>query len=51
MKHFDVATIKKDFPIFEQKIHGKELIYLDNAASTQKPNTVIQRITWVVYFK
>lgn len=45
MKHFDVASIKKEFPIFEQKINGKELIYLDNAASTQKPNTVIQRIT------
>lgn len=45
MKCFDAITIRKDFPIFEQKIKDKALVYLDNAASTQKPNSVIQRIT------
>jgi len=38
---FDAKTIKKDFPIFKRKIHGKPLVYLDNAATTQKPQTVI----------
>jgi len=35
-------TIKKDFPIFSKKINGKKIIYLDNAATTQKPFQVIQ---------
>ncbi len=34
--------IRKDFPILERKIRGKPLIYLDNAATTQKPNSVIE---------
>ena len=40
----DVATIKQDFPIFEQMIDGKPLIYLDSANSTQKPRFVIDAI-------
>ncbi len=42
---YDVWKIRKDFPILEQKIHGKPLVYLDNAASTQKPRSVIEAIT------
>ena len=34
---FDVAAIRRDFPILSTKVHGKPLVYLDNAASTQKP--------------
>jgi cysteine desulfurase / selenocysteine lyase len=38
---FDVQRIRRDFPILNQKIHGKPLVYLDNAATTQKPQSVI----------
>jgi cysteine desulfurase/selenocysteine lyase len=41
---FDVAKIRKDFPILERSIHGKPLTYLDNAASAQKPRAVIEAI-------
>ncbi|MHB8584712.1 MAG: aminotransferase class V-fold PLP-dependent enzyme [Thermoplasmatota archaeon] len=34
--------IRKDFPILEQEVHGKRLVYLDNAATTQKPRAVIE---------
>lgn len=34
---FDLARIRADFPILNQRIHGKPLVYLDNAASVQKP--------------
>ncbi len=37
-------NIKKDFPILQQKIHGKRLVYLDNSATTQKPREVIKAI-------
>ena len=40
----DVAKIRKDFPILNRKIHGKPLVYLDNAATTQKPRQVIERL-------
>src|SRR5438034_6085010 len=42
---FDVAKIRKDFPILRQKIHGKPLVYLDNAATTQKPRAVIDALS------
>jgi cysteine desulfurase/selenocysteine lyase len=42
---FDAAEIRKDFPILRQKIHGKPLVYLDNAATTQKPQTVIDALS------
>lgn len=45
MKKFDVQQIRKDFPIFQEKIQGKPLIYLDSAASTQKPHCVIERLS------
>lgn len=41
---FDAHAIKQDFPILHQKIHGKPLIWLDNAATTQKPQAVIDRL-------
>lgn len=37
--------LRNDFPIFKKKINGKELVYLDNASTTQKPYTVINSIT------
>lgn len=37
--------LRNDFPIFKKKINGKELVYLDNASTTQKPYTVIKSIT------
>lgn len=38
---FDVEKIRNDFPILKELVHGKPLCYLDNAATTQKPQTVI----------
>ena len=38
---FDVQKIRRDFPILNQRIHGNALVYLDNAATTQKPQAVI----------
>jgi len=43
---FDVEKIRKDFPILNIKIDGKPLVYLDNAATTQKPQTVIDSISY-----
>ena len=40
----DVESIRKDFPILRRKIHGKRLVYLDNAATTQKPQSVIDAL-------
>ncbi|MBA4019932.1 MAG: aminotransferase class V [Pirellula sp.] len=42
---FDVAAIRRDFPILRQKIHGKPLAWFDNAATTQKPQSVIDAIS------
>ncbi len=42
---YDVEKIRADFPILRQKIRGKPLVYLDNAATTQKPQAVINTIT------
>ena len=41
---YDVERIRKDFPILERKVHGKPLVYLDNAATTQKPRMVIDAL-------
>jgi cysteine desulfurase/selenocysteine lyase len=41
---FDVELIRADFPILQQRIHGKPLVYLDNAATSQKPWEVIEAI-------
>jgi cysteine desulfurase / selenocysteine lyase len=40
----DVLAVRKDFPILHHSVHGKPLVYLDNAATTQKPQAVIDRI-------
>ena len=40
----DVGRIREDFPILAQEVNGKPLVYLDNAATTQKPNAVIDSI-------
>lgn len=42
---FDVWRIRQDFPILRQTVHGKQLVYLDNAATTQKPQAVIDALT------
>jgi cysteine desulfurase/selenocysteine lyase len=39
---FDVEKIRGDFPILKQKVHNKPLVYLDNAATSQKPKAVIE---------
>ncbi len=41
----DVARIKKDFPILDRQVHGKRLVYLDSAASSQKPVSVLEAMT------
>jgi cysteine desulfurase / selenocysteine lyase len=41
----DVARIREDFPILRQQVRGKALVYLDNAATSQKPQSVIDAIT------
>lgn len=43
--NFDIDKIRKDFPALKQEIYGKPLIYLDNAATSQKPKVVIDRIS------
>lgn len=44
---FDVERVKRDFPVFRETVNGHPLVWLDNAATTQKPKQVIDRI---VYF-
>jgi len=41
---FDVRRVRADFPILARRVHGKPLVYLDNAGTTQKPDGVINRI-------
>lgn len=41
---FDVEKVREDFPILKRKINGKSLVYFDNAATTQKPAQVINKI-------
>ncbi|MEL6253040.1 MAG: aminotransferase class V-fold PLP-dependent enzyme, partial [Bacteroidota bacterium] len=45
----DIASIRKDFPTLSQKVYGKELVYFDNAATSQKPQVVIDRLN--TYYK
>ncbi|MBR5890692.1 MAG: cysteine desulfurase [Bacteroidaceae bacterium] len=42
---YDLQEIRKEFPILQRQIYGKPLVYLDNAATTQKPRCVIEAIT------
>ncbi len=43
--HFDVQAVRQDFPILARKVHGRPLVYLDNAATTQKPHAVIEAVS------
>ncbi len=43
---FDVTSIRNDFPILREKVNGRPLIWLDNAATTQKPQAVIDRLKY-----
>ncbi len=42
---YDVEAVRKDFPILSRQVHGKPLVYLDNGASAQKPQAVIDAVT------
>ena len=41
---YDVARVRADFPILVREVYGKPLVYLDNAASAQKPRAVLDRM-------
>ncbi len=43
--NFDVYKIRGDFPLLSREVNGKPLVYFDNAATTQKPQVVIDRLT------
>ncbi|HEX5324583.1 MAG TPA: cysteine desulfurase [Capsulimonadaceae bacterium] len=43
--NYNVAKVRADFPILREQVHGKPLVYLDNAATTQKPQAVIDSLT------
>jgi cysteine desulfurase / selenocysteine lyase len=43
---FDPQLIRRDFPILSEQVHGKRLVWLDNAATTQKPRAVIDRLSY-----
>ncbi len=43
-KAIDIEQIRQDFPTLHQQVHGKDLVYLDNAATSQTPQVVIERI-------
>jgi cysteine desulfurase/selenocysteine lyase len=41
---YDIENVRKDFPILSREVHGRSLVYLDNAATTQKPRQVIEEL-------
>jgi cysteine desulfurase/selenocysteine lyase len=43
---FDVNAVRRDFPILQERVHGRPLVWFDNAATTQKPQSVIDRISY-----
>jgi cysteine desulfurase / selenocysteine lyase len=43
---FDVNAVRRDFPILSERVNGHQLVWLDNAATTQKPRTVIDRLAY-----
>jgi cysteine desulfurase/selenocysteine lyase len=43
---FDVEAIRRDFPILRERVHGRPLVWFDNAATTQKPQSVIDRLSY-----
>ena len=44
LARYDVEAIRRDFPILSREVHGKPLVYLDNGASAQKPQSVIDAV-------
>jgi cysteine desulfurase/selenocysteine lyase len=46
---FDVNKIREDFPILQEKVYGKSLIYMDNGATSQKPKQVVEKIVECYY--
>lgn len=45
-KPFDVQAVRRDFPILSERVNGKPLVWFDNAATTQKPRSVIERVSY-----
>ena len=45
----EIASVREDFPILATKVYGKPLVYLDNAASAQKPKAVVERMLHATY--
>lgn len=45
-EHYDVEAIRRDFPILSREVYGKPLVYLDNGASAQKPQTVLDAVAY-----
>ena len=45
LQSVDWSSLRQDFPILDQQVHGKPLVYLDNAATSQKPRSVIAALT------
>src|SRR5690606_36983996 len=48
---YDVARVREDFPALAMQIYGKPLVYLDNAASAQKPTVVLDRMTEIYKYE
>ena len=45
-RSFEVGEIRRDFPILQERVNGRQLVWLDNAATTQKPQSVIDRLNY-----
>ena len=41
---YDIAAVRAKFPILSREVHGRPLVYLDNGASAQKPNAVLEAL-------
>ena len=46
-KHFDIAAIRRDFPILSEQVNGRPVVFLDSAASSQKPTQVLDAMSSV----
>ncbi len=44
--NFDLGSVRRDFPILQEKVNGRDLVWLDNAATTHKPQAVIDRLSY-----
>ena len=47
---FDVQKVRADFPVLSRRVYGKPLVYFDNGATAQKPDAVIDKVDYLVYF-